>query len=92
MLVAIGVFGGLGQILMTQSFRFADASIIACFDYTAMIWASMLGWSIFGEAPSKPVILGAAIVAISGLFVIWREHVLGLRRRAELEADPERSV
>ena len=91
-LVAIGLFGGVGQILMTQSFRFADASIIACFDYTALLWASALGFLLFGEVPSRLLIVGALIVALAGLFVIWREHQLGFRRKAEREADPERTV
>ena len=91
-LCAIGIFGGIGQILMTQSFRYADASIIACFDYTAMLWASALGFMLFSEVPSRAVVLGALIIALAGMFVIWREQRLGLQRLAEREADPERSV
>jgi drug/metabolite transporter (DMT)-like permease len=59
---------------MTHSYRYADASIIAAFDYTAMLWAVALGLLLFGEAPSSRILAGAAIVVASGVFVLWREH------------------
>jgi drug/metabolite transporter (DMT)-like permease len=74
MLALIGLFGGAGQIMMTHSYRYADASIIAAFDYTAMLWAVALGLLLFGEAPSSRILAGAAIVVASGVFVLWREH------------------
>ena len=86
-LAAIGFFGGIGQILLTECYRYADASIIACFDYTAMLWASLLGFFLFEEVPSSAVITGAAIVAMAGVFVIWRERRLGLRRAQERAAN-----
>jgi drug/metabolite transporter (DMT)-like permease len=89
-LVLIGILGGIGQILMTQSYRYADTSIIAPFDYTTMIWALLLGWFVFGELPTLPVSIGGVIVAAAGLFVIWRERQLGLHRGKELEAAAQR--
>ena len=74
MLGAIGLFGGVGQILMTHSYRFADASIIAAFDYVAMIWAAALGYAFFAETPTPRIVLGACIVAGAGIFVLWRER------------------
>ena len=73
-LAMIGILGGVGQILMTHSYRFADASIIAAFDYVAMIWAAILGFVVFGETPTLRIGLGAAIVSGAGLFVLWRER------------------
>jgi drug/metabolite transporter (DMT)-like permease len=75
-LALVGVLGGAGQILMTHSYRFADASVIAAFDYVAMIWAAALGFAFFGEAPTPRVILGAVIVAAAGISVLWRERAL----------------
>ena len=51
-LAAIGLLGGGGQILMTHCYRFADASIVAAFDYTSLIWATALGYLLFAEAPT----------------------------------------
>jgi len=86
MLVAMGIFGGIGHIFLTESYRFATASVIAPFDYSAMLWALMLGYWMFGELPSALVYVGATIVAGAGLFVIWRERQLGLPRVREAEA------
>lgn len=81
MLAAIGTLGGMGQILMTHSYRFADASIIAAFDYVAMIWAAALGYLLFAETPTPRIVLGACVVAGAGIFVLWRERE---RRRIRL--------
>jgi len=80
MLVTIGVFGGIGHIFLTESYRHATASVVAPFDYTSMLWALLLGYWVFGELPSALVYVGGTIVAGAGLFVIWRERQLGLRR------------
>lgn len=92
LLVMIGILGGLGQIFLTASYRAADASLVAPFEYTSMIWALAIGWFLFGEMPVKAVLVGSAIVVSAGLFVIWRENQLGLLRRPSNEADPKRPV
>jgi drug/metabolite transporter (DMT)-like permease len=79
-LVMIGVLGGLSHLMLTESYRYAPASVVAPFDYTAMIWAFLFGFALFGELPSVFVFVGAAIVVASGLFIIWRERRLGLER------------
>ena len=83
MLVMIGVIGGLSHLLLTESYRHAPASVVAPFDYTAMLWAFMLGYFVFGELPSIFVYVGAAIVVACGLFVLWRERQLGARDQGE---------
>ncbi len=92
LLVSIGLLGGIGQITMTLSFRHADASIIASFDYLSMIWAVGLGWLVFSELPQWAVIVGAAIVISSGIFVIWRERRLGIRRDKQRSVAPSRVI
>jgi drug/metabolite transporter (DMT)-like permease len=85
-LIGIGVAGGIGQILLTDSYRHAPASTVAPFSYSTMLWAMIIGYLAFGEIPEPVVLMGAAIVVVAGLFVIWRERQLGLDRRAEREA------
>jgi drug/metabolite transporter (DMT)-like permease len=85
MLITIGVFGGIGHIFLTESYRFATASVVAPFDYTSMLWALLFGYWLFGELPSALVYVGGIIVAGAGLFVIWRERQLGLQRASEAE-------
>jgi drug/metabolite transporter (DMT)-like permease len=87
-LVAIGVFGGLAHIFLTESYRLAQASLVAPFDYTSMLWALLLGFLVFGELPDALVYAGAAIIAGAGLFVIWRERQLGLQRARAAEGPP----
>jgi drug/metabolite transporter (DMT)-like permease len=84
-LIGLGICGGLAHVLLTESYRHAPASVIAPFDYTAMLWAFLLGYAMFGEVPTVYVYIGAAIVAGAGIFVIWRERQLGLRRAREAE-------
>jgi drug/metabolite transporter (DMT)-like permease len=87
-LVGLGVLGGLAHVLLTESYRHAPASVIAPFDYSSMIWAFILGYAMFGEVPTVYVFVGGAIVAAAGLFVIWRERQLGLRRVRAAEGPP----
>jgi drug/metabolite transporter (DMT)-like permease len=87
-LVTLGMCGGLAHILLTESYRYAPASLVAPFDYSSMLWALLLGYAVFGEVPTIAVFIGSVIVAGAGLFVIWRERQLGLRRAREAEGPP----
>jgi drug/metabolite transporter (DMT)-like permease len=92
LLVLMGVTGGIGQITLTQSFRYADASVIAPFDYVSMVWAVLVGWFLFGELPKSAVVWGAGIVVAAGIFVIWREQRLGLDRTSQKASGPGRAI
>jgi drug/metabolite transporter (DMT)-like permease len=83
-LVAIGVIGGLSHLFLTESYRYAPASVVAPFDYVALLWAFLFGFVLFGEIPTLYVYVGAAIVAASGLFVIWRERRLARAHRKQV--------
>jgi drug/metabolite transporter (DMT)-like permease len=80
-LFLMGFVGGIGQLFMTESYRYAQASLTAPFDYTSIIWAVILGYVAFGEVPGPSVWAGAVIVIGAGLFVIWRERRLSVQRR-----------
>lgn len=80
LLIAAGLVGGAGQILVTSSLRFGGASTLAPFDYSSMIFASLIGWVVFGELPTAAILSGAALVIAGGILIIWRERQLGLDR------------
>lgn len=89
LLVMIGFVGGIGQILLTESYRYAPASVVAPFAYSAMLWSLLLGFILFAEVPPLLVLLGGTVVIGAGLFVIWRERQLGIdRTRAEAASTP----
>lgn len=77
LLLAIGLLGGVAQIFMTQAFRLAPPSIIGPFDYTAMIWALLIGWFAFNTFPTASSLIGAAVICASGLFILYRETIRG---------------
>lgn len=70
----IALFGTAGMTMMTQAFRFAPAAVVAPFDYTALLWATALGWLIWGDVPDLVTYVGAGIIALSGLFIVFRER------------------
>lgn len=86
MLIMAGLLGGIGQILLTSSYRYADASLVAPFDYTSMILALLIGYFVFDEVPTGTMLLGAAIVIAAGVLIIWRERKLGLQRAQQRKA------
>lgn len=88
LLVTAGFCGGLGQILMTQSYRYAEASTVAPFEYTSMLLAIAVGYFAFGDLPTMYTLVGGLIVVAAGLFIIWREHRLGLQRGRARKVTP----
>lgn len=86
MLILAGLLGGLGQILLTSSYRHADASLIAPFEYTSMLLALAVGFFFFGEVPTITMIIGATIIIAAGVLIILRERKLGLERARQRKA------
>ena len=80
LLVTSGLLGGVGQILLTSSYREADASLVAPFDYASMLFALAIGYFVFAEVPTWTMLGGAALVVTAGCLIIWRERKLGLER------------
>jgi drug/metabolite transporter (DMT)-like permease len=74
LLVGCGLFGGLAQILVTLSLRYADASLLAPFDYTTLVWSMLIGYLFLNSLPGTTTIFGASIVALAGIFAVWREN------------------
>ena len=79
-LLGAGLVGGTGQILLTSSYRYADASIIAPFEYSSMLFAIVIGLVFFDEVPTGMMLFGASIVIAAGVLIILRERYLKIQR------------
>ena len=91
-MIGSGIAGGIGQILLTSSYRHADVSVIAPFDYCSLLWALVIGYFMFSETPNPIVLAGAAIVIAAGVTVIYWERQLGLKRAQERASGVHRST
>ena len=90
LLVTAGLLGGVAQILITSSYRYGPASMLAPFDYTSMLFAIVIGYVWFVEVPTAPMLTGAVLVIAANCLVIWREWRLGLdRAKARAVTDPK---
>lgn len=89
LLVVAGLLGGTAQIFLTSAYKFAPASVVAPFDYASMLFALMIGYFIFEEAPTPVMLAGALLIIIAGVLIIWRERQLGLKRGARKTLTPQ---
>ncbi len=74
LLLAVGVLGGLGQFTLFEGCRLAPASVMATVEYTALLWAFVLGFVIWGDIPSVPIFAGAGLILLSGVFLLVMER------------------
>jgi drug/metabolite transporter (DMT)-like permease len=74
LLVAMGVFATIAQHLLTEAFRTAPPSVVAPFEYTALLWGILIDRIVWGVFPTIRIYIGGGIVIASGLYLIWREH------------------
>lgn len=74
LLVAVGTLGGVAQFLLFSGMKHAPVSIIAPFEYTALVWAFALGFAIWGDIPRPEVFVGAAIIVSAGLVILASER------------------
>ena len=79
----IGITGALGQYWLTDAFRRAPPSVVGPFEYTSILWAFAIDWVFWAARPSATLLIGAAVVIGSGVYVIWDE-----RRMAQLVLNP----
>jgi drug/metabolite transporter (DMT)-like permease len=85
--LVVGLASTIGQWIVVLAFRYANASVLAPFSYTQLLWVSFLGVVIFGEVPDVWTMTGAAIIVASGLYTAHRERM----RRSEVIAQAELS-
>jgi drug/metabolite transporter (DMT)-like permease len=86
-LIAAGFCGGIAQILLTESYRHAEVSTIAPFEYTSIVLGSILAYFVFDDTPTTTMVIGTAIIVAAGVFIIYREHRLGAERVAARNAE-----
>ena len=75
LILGVGLFGAIGQHFITYAFRQASPAVVAPIEYTALLWGMTFDWLLWFTLPGSRMLLGAAIIVASGLYVIWRERV-----------------
>ena len=75
LIVGVGIAGALGQYTVTEAFRHGEASSIAPLEYTALLWGLILDYSLWHVLPDGVTWVGAAIIVLSGLYLLHRERV-----------------
>jgi drug/metabolite transporter (DMT)-like permease len=75
---ATGAVGALGTRMLTEAFRAAPASVVAPFEYTALLWGVAIDWVVWSKLPSLRVCAGGALVISCGIYLIWHERQLQL--------------
>ena len=80
-LKGIGIAGTLAQMLMTQSLRLAETSVVLPFDFTKLVWSAFFAWLLFGELIDTWTLAGALVIFSGGLYVAYRERQLARRDR-----------
>ncbi|WP_312055667.1 DMT family transporter [Pantoea brenneri] len=81
LLVGCGLLGGITQILMTLSLRYAEASLLAPFDYTTLLWSVAVGYLLLGNLPESTTVIGAILVVSGGLYSVLYERYRFCRSR-----------
>ena len=76
-----GLLVGFAHFLMIETFRYGEATLVAPFKYSGVIWAGLLGYLIWGDIPDFITIVGVSILVLSGTYILHREQI----RRGKLE-------
>ena len=74
-MMGLGLFGALGHFALIKAFQAATAVTVTPFGYVNLLWAVLFGFVMFGELPDAWTVLGAAIIAASGLYILHREKL-----------------
>lgn len=87
-LLMAGVVTLVAHLAITQAYRIAPPPAIASFDYTTLIWGMLLGWLIWQEIPEPLTLIGAGVIIVAGLYVIFREARTGMKKVPAQPAKP----
>ncbi len=89
LILGMGLVGAAAQMLLTTSLRFGSAAVILLMDYTALLWASFYGYTVFDRAAPASLWLGAPLIIGAGLLIAWRERQLAKANRVASAASQE---
>ncbi|MEZ5710756.1 MAG: DMT family transporter [Blastomonas sp.] len=87
-IAGLGVAGGLGQMTLTSALSLAPISVVMPMDYTTLIWSTALGWLIWSTLPGPTTWIGAPLIVLSGLYIVWRENRNKSAAKPDLTASP----
>jgi drug/metabolite transporter (DMT)-like permease len=76
LMAGIGVFAGISQFALFESFRRAPVSVLAPFEYTSLVWAFILGFEIWGDVPANNVFFGAGLIFLAGMIILIGERLM----------------
>ncbi|SDG28794.1 MULTISPECIES: DMT family transporter [Thalassobaculum] len=82
LLVLAGLLGSIGHATVIKALEIAPASVLQPFNYTLLVWATGIGFVVFGDLPDLWTVVGATVIVASGLYVWWRERVRAARADA----------
>lgn len=85
-ILALGAFGSIAQHFIIEAFRFAPASVVAPFEYTALLWGVSIDWMFWDVLPGGRVVLGGGVVIAAGLYLLWREQRMQKELAASIES------
>jgi drug/metabolite transporter (DMT)-like permease len=75
LIVVIGVLASVGHFLLIRAYDYANATLLAPYTYTALIWAMLSGWLVFGDLPDGGSLVGMGIIVLSGLYLANRQRL-----------------
>jgi len=84
LLLAIGIAGSIGQLLLTAALRFGKVASVIVMDYSALFWATLYGWLLFETLPPASTWIGAPLIVAAGMVIAWREHRLSRQGRRNI--------
>jgi len=86
LMMILGVVAMAAFACVNRSLKLAPASVVVPYQYTMIVWAVALGWTVFGDAPDAFTLSGAAVIVAAGLYILWREQIVA--RREPVLAEP----
>ena len=76
MMIAVGLFGAVGQIALSESLKYAPVSLTASMDYSNLLWSTLYGYLIWSYWPGMSLWIGAPVIIGAGIYVALRRETI----------------